>query len=107
MNPNLEKQLQKEITEHKIVVYMKGTAEEPMCGFSAATVRLFKSLNAPIHTVDILTNAELRQGLKEFSNWPTFPQVYIGGQFVGGNDIVHEMHERGELAPMVQKALGK
>lgn len=84
---------------------MKGTPNAPQCGFSAATIQVFKSLGVPFETIDILQDPELRQGIKEFSNWPTIPQVYIGGEFIGGCDIVMEMHNRGELAPIVQEVV--
>lgn len=84
---------------------MKGTPEAPQCGFSQATVRLFQSLGVPFASRDVIANPELRAKLPEFSNWPTFPQVFIDGKLVGGCDIVHEMHENGELEPLVREAL--
>jgi monothiol glutaredoxin len=101
MNPILQTKIEAQIKSDRIVIYMKGTPQQPQCGFSAATVQVIQSLGKPFATFDILQDPELRQGLKEFSQWPTFPQVYIDGEFVGGCDIVMELHQRGELAQMV------
>ena len=83
------------------MIYMKGNRIFPQCGFSAATIKVFESLDVSFETVDILADAEKRQAIKEFSNWPTIPQVYVDGKFLGGCDIVCEMHERGELQSVV------
>ena len=95
---------QKEIDQNKILLYIKGTKNMPMCGFSSAVLQIFKGIGKPFETINILENSEIRQRMEEFSNWPTFPQVFINGEFVGGCDIVTEMHERGELIPLVEKA---
>lgn len=79
--------LDKVVSSHKVVLFMKGTKEFPQCGFSNTVVQILKSLNVQFETIDILENDTLRQGLKEYSNWPTFPQLYIEGEFVGGCDI--------------------
>jgi monothiol glutaredoxin len=97
--------IKREISENPIMVYMKGTPDFPQCGFSGATVRAFELLGAPIASRNVLEDPELRDAVKRFSNWPTIPQVYIGGQFVGGSDIVREMYESGELAELVKKTL--
>lgn len=102
MNPILQTKIEGQIANNKIMIYMKGTPSAPQCGFSAATVQIFKSFGVPFETIDILQDPELRQGIKEFSNWPTIPQVYIDGEFIGGCDILIEMHNRGELEPMVK-----
>ena len=102
MSQDVLEQIKSDIKTNKILIYMKGTPQAPQCGFSAATVELFKSLGVPFATRDIIADPELRQQLPEFSNWPTFPQVFINGKLVGGCDIVHEMHERGELEPLVK-----
>lgn len=91
----------------KIVIFMKGTRHFPQCGFSAATVQVFEELGVPFSTVDVLADPEVREAIKVYSNWATIPQVYIRGKFVGGCDIVREMHESGELAPLVKSALGE
>jgi len=97
--------IKREISENPILVYMKGTPEFPQCGFSGTTVRIFEMLDVPIASRDVLEDPELRDAIKRFSNWPTIPQVYIGGQFVGGCDIVGEMYQSGELSELVKKTL--
>lgn len=101
------KQIESDVKNNKILIYMKGTPDEPQCGFSAATVGLFRSLGVPFATRDVIAHGELRNSVPQYSNWPTFPQVFIDGKLIGGCDIVHEMHERGELEPLVKKSLGK
>ncbi len=100
-NPVVEK-IQNEIKSHKIVLFVKGTPGAPQCGFSAATMELFKKMNAPFHSVDIIANPEIRATLPQISNWPTFPQVFIDGNLIGGCDIAHEMFESGELQKLVK-----
>jgi monothiol glutaredoxin len=102
MSPDLKNQIEHEIKNNKIVIYMKGTANAPMCGFSARSVEILQSYNIPIRDFNILSSEELRQGIKEFTNWPTIPQIFINGEFVGGCDIITEMHENGELATMLK-----
>lgn len=101
------KEIQTLVDTHPIVVFMKGTKNFPQCGFSATVVEVMKRLGAEFHDVNILADAEIRSGMKEFSNWPTFPQVYVQGKLVGGCDIVKEMYSSGELEPIVQQALQK
>ena len=96
--------IKSEIENNKIVLFMKGTTEAPMCGFSAATVQILKGYEKPFKSVDILANPEIRQSLQEYSNWPTFPQLFIDGQLVGGCDIVHELRDSGELEKLIQSA---
>lgn len=98
------KEVAETVKTHPIVMYVKGTKEKPQCGFSAATIELFKRLGKPFETVDILSRPELREFVPDYSEWPTFPQVFIGGKFVGGCDIVHDMNEAGELLPLVEAA---
>ena len=93
--------IEKEIKSHKVVLFVKGTPQAPMCGFSAATMELFKELGTSFHTVDILANSDIRAKLPEYSSWPTFPQVFIDGKLVGGCDIVHEMRDSGELQKLL------
>ncbi len=90
------------VANNKITIFMKGTRTFPQCGFSAATVQIFEQLGVPFATVDVLTDPELREEIKRYSNWPTIPQVYINGKFVGGCDIVRELYEDGELEAMVK-----
>ena len=94
------------IANNKVMIFMKGTRTFPQCGFSAATVQIFEQLGVPFATADVLSDPELRDQIKRYSNWPTIPQVYINGKFIGGCDIVRELHENGELEPMVKAALG-
>jgi monothiol glutaredoxin len=89
------------IASDKIVLFMKGNASFPQCGFSANTVAILKHLGQKFSTFDILKDMDIRQGLKEYSNWPTFPQLYVNGQLIGGNDIVTEMFEDGELQTLL------
>lgn len=96
-----------EVANNKILLYIKGTKEQPMCGFSAAVVQIFNGLGKPFKTVDILANPDIRARLSELTNWPTFPQVFINGKFIGGCDIVSEMNEAGELVPIVEEAFKK
>jgi monothiol glutaredoxin len=97
-------EIAREVRDHKVLVYMKGTPSFPMCGFSAATVEVLREVGVPFKAVDILAEPEKRDAIKTFSNWPTIPQVYVNGKFLGGCDIVREMHARGELAPLIRAA---
>src|SRR3954470_22060015 len=93
--------IQGEITEHPVMLYMKGTAMFPQCGFSARVVQILTHMGVPFQTANVLEDAELREGVKQFSNWPTIPQLYVNGEFVGGCDIVTEMYQSGELETML------
>ena len=103
-NP-IREAIQEALTEHPVILFMKGTPERPMCGFSARTVAALEALNAPFAAVDILPDPRIRQELSAISNWPTIPQLFVNGELVGGCDIVTELHQKGELAPMVEMAL--
>lgn len=105
MAEDIMEKIQSQIDENKILIYMKGTKVMPQCGFSAAMVRLFESYGVPFETVNVLADPQLRESLKRFSNWPTFPQVYIKGKLIGGCDICLEMHKRGELKPLAKAAV--
>jgi len=96
----LKARFDKEIQGNKVVVYMKGNALFPQCGFSARALQLLQPLG-PVHTVDVLTEPGVRDGIKAYSSWPTIPQIYINGKFVGGSDILGELAERGELEALV------
>ncbi len=97
--------IEKDTKNVPILLYMKGNAAMPHCGFSAAVVDILRQLDVPFETRDVLSDANLRQEIKEVSDWPTLPQLYLGGEFIGGCDIVREMHENGELADAVGKVL--
>ena len=84
--------------EHKVILFMKGTPEAPACGFSARTVAILQSLEVPFAAVDVLPDPRIRQELSALSNWPTIPQLFVGGELIGGCDIISEMYESGELA---------
>ena len=92
------------ILKNKIIIFMKGDRLMPMCGFSAAVVEVFEELGVPFETVDVLQDSAMRENVKLYSNWPTIPQVYIDGKFIGGCDIVRELHDRGELKPLTRAA---
>ena len=97
--------IQNQIGTHPVVLYMKGNADFPQCGFSANAVRLLRACGADqIHTVDVLQDPAIRQGIKDFSNWPTVPQLYVRGEFIGGSDIMTEMYQSGELAALIKPA---
>jgi monothiol glutaredoxin len=96
-NP-IREAIEQAIGEHKVILFMKGTPEAPACGFSARTVAALQALDAPFAAVDILPDPRIRQELSAISDWPTIPQLFVGGEFIGGCDIVCEMYESGELA---------
>ena len=98
----LRDQIQHAISENPVILFMKGTPDQPMCGFSARTVAMLQSLSKPFAAVDVLPDPRIRQELSALSNWPTIPQLFVDGELVGGCDIVTEMYESGEL----QQALG-
>ncbi len=97
-----EETIQKTIDENKVVLFMKGTQDFPMCGFSAAVVGVLEDFNVDFKEVNVMADENLRQGIKTFSDWPTIPQLYVNGEFIGGCDIVREMHENGELQDILK-----
>ena len=101
LNDDLRTDLTTLVSEHPVVLFMKGSAQAPKCGFSARAAGILNDIGVNYTAVDILQSDELREGLKEFSDWPTFPQLYVGGEFLGGADIMQEMHENGELAALL------
>ncbi|MCX5965375.1 MAG: Grx4 family monothiol glutaredoxin [Cyanobacteria bacterium] len=105
MNPETQARIKKMIDDNKIMVFMKGNKLMPQCGFSNNVVQILNTLGVPFETCDILADQEVRQGVKEFSNWPTIPQVYLNGEFLGGSDILIELYQKGELQQMVEVAL--
>ena len=97
----LKERIESVINSDQLVLFMKGNEHFPQCGFSANTVAILKHIGAKFSTFDILQDMDIRQGLKEYSNWPTFPQLYFKGKLVGGNDIITEMYESGDLKDLV------
>jgi monothiol glutaredoxin len=100
---DIAERIQSEITDNPVMLYMKGNAMFPQCGFSARVVQILSHLNVAFKTANVLEDEELRQGIKDFSNWPTVPQLYVKGEFVGGCDIVTEMFQSGELEEMLKE----
>lgn len=106
MDAQFKAQMDERVRQHAVLVFMKGTKDAPQCGFSNQVVQIFTTLNVPFETVNILADETVRQGMKEYSDWPTFPQVYVNGEFIGGCDIVTEMFQKGELQTLVQAGHG-
>ena len=100
----IEDKIKDQIKDNKILIYMKGSPYEPKCGFSAKTVQALIDCGAEFSYVDILENQDIRQTLPSISDWPTFPQVFVGGELIGGCDIVTEMHEAGDLQNVIKEA---
>jgi monothiol glutaredoxin len=96
--------IRSEVESHPIVLFMKGTPQFPMCGFSSRVVQALKACGAEFHSINVLEDPEIRANLPRYSNWPTFPQLFIHGELIGGCDIAVELHEKGELARMVADA---
>ncbi|NEQ52506.1 MAG: Grx4 family monothiol glutaredoxin [Leptolyngbya sp. SIO3F4] len=105
MSPEVKEKIDSLVASNKIVVFMKGTKLMPQCGFSNNVAQILNSLGAPYEAIDVLADYDIRQGIKEYSNWPTIPQVYIGGEFIGGSDIMIELYQNGKLQEMVEVAL--
>ena len=101
---SIQDTIRDQVTKHRVVLYMKGTPQFPQCGFSSAATQMLKACGVDdLFTVNVLADPEIRQGIKDYANWPTIPQLYVNGEFVGGRDIMREMYESGEL----QQLLGK
>jgi len=101
MDEALRQRIQQLVDTHPVLLFMKGTRSFPQCGFSATVVEVLKRTGADFHDVNVLADPALREGIKEFSHWPTIPQLYVRGKFVGGCDIVREMYESGELGELL------
>ena len=101
---SIQDQIRDQLQSASVVLYMKGTPQMPQCGFSAKAVQLLNACGTRFATFNVLDNPDLRQGLKDFSNWPTFPQLYINGELVVGCDIMVELHQKGELQKLVEQA---
>ncbi|MBE9042649.1 Grx4 family monothiol glutaredoxin [Oscillatoriales cyanobacterium LEGE 11467] len=105
MTPELKERIDTIVKDNKIVVFMKGNKLMPQCGFSNNVVQILGALGVPFETVDVLEDMDIRQGIKEYSNWPTIPQVYVNGEFMGGSDILIEQYQKGELQETLEVAL--
>ncbi|HZQ72987.1 MAG TPA: Grx4 family monothiol glutaredoxin [Burkholderiales bacterium] len=100
---DIKEQIREQVTAHPVVLYMKGTAQFPQCGFSALAVQVLNACGVDkFHTVNVLADPAIRQGIKEYANWPTIPQLYVNGEFVGGSDILREMYQSGELQKLLE-----
>jgi monothiol glutaredoxin len=104
INDDLRRRIEDTIRKDRVMLFMKGNPAMPQCGFSAAVVGVLKEVGVPFGSHNILADPELREGLKEYASWPTFPQLYVDGKLVGGCDIVRAMHARGELGPLLLAA---
>jgi monothiol glutaredoxin len=97
-----QQRIKEQVEGHAVVLFMKGTPQFPQCGFSALAVQVLNACGVQdFHTVNVLADAEIRQGIKEYANWPTIPQLYVNGEFVGGSDIMREMYQTGELQKLL------
>ena len=102
MDQQVKEQIENEINNNKICLFMKGTPDAPQCGFSMAVVNIFKILELNFKSVNVLENQNIREGIKAYSEWPTIPQLYVKNEFIGGCDIIKEMYENGELANLLE-----
>jgi monothiol glutaredoxin len=105
MTPELKERIDTLVQKNKVLVFMKGNKLMPQCGFSNNVVQILSTLGIPFETVDVLEDMEIRQGIKEYSDWPTIPQVYVNGEFIGGSDVLIELYQKGELQEMLAVAL--
>lgn len=103
MDDAIKQRIENDIKNNKVMLYMKGTPQEPQCGFSAQVAGVLAQYNVPYQSFNILEDEGIRQGIKEYSDWPTIPQLYVNGEFIGGCDIVTELHSNGELADILKK----
>jgi len=103
MDTTVQQRISQEVADNPVVLYMKGTPVFPQCGFSAAVVQILSHLGVKFKGIDVLADPVIRQGIKEFSNWPTIPQLYVKGEFIGGCDIIREMYETGELQQVLEQ----
>lgn len=103
--PDINTRIQDLLTQNKVLVFMKGSKLMPQCGFSNNVVQILNMLGVSYETVDVLSDPDIRQGIKEYSNWPTIPQVYVNGEFLGGSDILIELYQKGELQEKIEVAI--
>ncbi len=104
---SLQQEIQDEIKQNGIVIYAKGTKEQPRCGFTVETIQFFERYGRPYAVIDVLENMEKREALTQMTNWPTLPKVFIGGEFYGDTDILDEMAAKGEIEPLLAKTFGE
>lgn len=107
MDESTKQKIASAIEANTVMLFMKGTPDFPQCGFSAAVVEVLNGLDVPYGSMNVLADNAIREGIKLYSNWPTIPQLYVGGKFIGGADITRQMHASGELKPLIDAALGK
>lgn len=100
---SIHHEIAEQIAQHEVILYMKGSANMPMCGFSSTVVQILRKLGIQFKDVDVLQDPDIREGIKQYSNWPTIPQLYVKGEFIGGCDITKELYEKGELIALLQK----
>ncbi len=98
---NVEDRIKQTVTASRVILFMKGTPQFPQCGFSSRAIQILEACGADYETVNVLSDAEIREGIKQYANWPTIPQLYIDGEFVGGSDILLSMYQEGQLQPML------
>jgi monothiol glutaredoxin len=103
--PDINTRIQDLLTQNKVLVFMKGSKLMPQCGFSNNVVQILNMLGVTYETIDVLSDPDIRQGIKEYSNWPTIPQVYVNGEFLGGSDILIELYQKGELQEKIEVAI--
>ena len=106
MSQDIFEKIKQQVEKDRIVLYMKGTPALPQCGFSQVTTEILRRLGVKFQAYDVLQDAALREGIKQYANWPTIPQLYVDGEFVGGCDIMREMYSSGELKPLLDKTPG-
>ena len=102
MDQTIRKRIENDVKGNKVFLYMKGTPEAPMCGFSARAVEILRQYNVPFKAFNVFEDEAVRQAIKEYADWPTIPQLYVNGEFVGGCDIMTEMHDNGELKKLIE-----
>jgi monothiol glutaredoxin len=103
--PDVNTRIQDLVTQNKVLVFMKGSKLMPQCGFSNNVVQILNMLGVTYETIDVLSDPDIRQGIKEYSNWPTIPQVYVNGEFLGGSDILIDLYQKGELQEKIEVAI--
>lgn len=103
INPQIKELIDSQIKDHAVLLYMKGTPQFPQCGFSARAVEVLTQIGRPFAFVNILENPDIRQTLPLIANWPTFPQLWVGGELIGGSDIILQMYQSGELKPLIEE----